>query len=724
MKKILLILTILLAGIIVNAETYYVKNGGNNALAGTSDATAWETIAKVNATSFAPGDSVLFKRGGTWREYTSFAPPAGTSAGRIYYGSYGTGDKPLFLGSKEENEDSDWTNTSGNLWKNDDAQFNYGDGVGNLIFNNEASCGHKELTMGSVNAQGDWFWNDAEKAVYLYSVGNPGTFYTDIECAIDRTVINLGSRDYITLDGLDVRYGGYNGIEGSWGNDNITIRNCHVSFIGGCEFPDVNARVGNGIQFYGTVTNALVENNHVEQIYDDGLTNQRDLSTDTYTIQCDWINNIVDKCRCSTNWFIRSVNSTVKINIYNNTFSNAGQEWSADQRPDSTFGARHIRLAGITGTIDYFNIKNNIFYQADYSCFYSYAPLPAVSIDYNLYYNTEGDIGNIDNTNSYPTLAAWQAATSQEVYGVNGDPLFTSSTDFTLTSGSPAINTGADVGITYDYAANARPQNIYYDIGAYEYTSAPVATTGLGWEPVLSKRNFKDDVNFDKGFSVDNIPIVFNNGSLTILQDQIDEIHSSWDDGRVPNKIKASALGISPIVAMPLSLQDVPLNTQVNLTDNRGVFTLFYIPEPVTITGVRFVLQTAGNYTGDNYNGFKLYSVGTASYTRIDSTANNADVWKATAVTATDVPFVGGERLLQPGLYAVAFVYNQSAQTTAPAMYSTSAYSSVTNVLLFGTGGNYQYKLASYVASCNDLPLTQAYSGLTAEMIGWCIALY
>ncbi len=49
--------------------TFYVDNAGSNAAAGTSTGTAWQTVAKVNGfTTFASGDSILFKRGGTWRE--------------------------------------------------------------------------------------------------------------------------------------------------------------------------------------------------------------------------------------------------------------------------------------------------------------------------------------------------------------------------------------------------------------------------------------------------------------------------------------------------------------------------------------------------------------------------------------------------------------------------------------------------------------------------------
>ena len=94
MKKILFLLLFFIS-LVASAETYYVKNGGSDVAAGTSHETAWATVAKVNATAFNPGDSVLFRCNDVWREYVSFSPPAGTAAGRVYYGSYQTGNKPL-----------------------------------------------------------------------------------------------------------------------------------------------------------------------------------------------------------------------------------------------------------------------------------------------------------------------------------------------------------------------------------------------------------------------------------------------------------------------------------------------------------------------------------------------------------------------------------------------------------------------------------------------------
>ena len=51
---------------------YYVKNGGNDGLAGTSDGAAWETLSKVrteaNAGTFNPGDRILLHSGHSFNE--------------------------------------------------------------------------------------------------------------------------------------------------------------------------------------------------------------------------------------------------------------------------------------------------------------------------------------------------------------------------------------------------------------------------------------------------------------------------------------------------------------------------------------------------------------------------------------------------------------------------------------------------------------------------------
>jgi len=73
--------------------TYYVKNAGDDTKSGTSDGNAWKTIAKVNASTFAAGDSILFNRGDAW--YEELIPPnSGTAGNVITFGAYGSGALP------------------------------------------------------------------------------------------------------------------------------------------------------------------------------------------------------------------------------------------------------------------------------------------------------------------------------------------------------------------------------------------------------------------------------------------------------------------------------------------------------------------------------------------------------------------------------------------------------------------------------------------------------
>ncbi len=95
MKKLFTILFVSLSCNLL-ATNYYVKTGGDDDAAGTSDGTAWATIAKVNASSFNAGDSILFNCGDTWREALN-VPSSGTSGNDLIISSYGSGVRHYFL---------------------------------------------------------------------------------------------------------------------------------------------------------------------------------------------------------------------------------------------------------------------------------------------------------------------------------------------------------------------------------------------------------------------------------------------------------------------------------------------------------------------------------------------------------------------------------------------------------------------------------------------------
>ncbi|MDB5324839.1 MAG: hypothetical protein JWM57_408, partial [Phycisphaerales bacterium] len=80
--------------------TYYVSPAGSDAAAGTSAASPWASVTKVDATVFQPGDSILFQRGGEWHGQLEGSAD-GTAAAPIIYGDYGDTNlsKPIFEGS-------------------------------------------------------------------------------------------------------------------------------------------------------------------------------------------------------------------------------------------------------------------------------------------------------------------------------------------------------------------------------------------------------------------------------------------------------------------------------------------------------------------------------------------------------------------------------------------------------------------------------------------------
>ena len=94
MKKSLVVILTIFSFSYVDAATYYIKNGGNDNLDGLTDATAWETIAKVQA-AVQSGDIVYFNSGDTWTGTNPILYM--TVDGVTYDGStYGTGTRATF----------------------------------------------------------------------------------------------------------------------------------------------------------------------------------------------------------------------------------------------------------------------------------------------------------------------------------------------------------------------------------------------------------------------------------------------------------------------------------------------------------------------------------------------------------------------------------------------------------------------------------------------------
>jgi len=106
------------------------------------------------------------------------------------------------------------------------------------------------------------------------------------------------------------------------------------------------------------------------------------------------------------------------------------------------------------------------------------------SNDHNLMFNNNSS--NVFATGSGCTGTLYSLSSYQSAFGlgngsIQANPQFMSTSDFHLTSSSPVIDGGIDIGMTTDIDGVDRPQGAGYDIGVYEYsgaisTSTPVAT--------------------------------------------------------------------------------------------------------------------------------------------------------------------------------------------------------------------------------------------------------
>lgn len=79
------------------AATYYLSATGNDSQSGTSPEAPWQSLDKVNATTFQPGDRILFKSGDEWKGVLH-PKGSGTKDRWITLDRYGSGAKPLFRG--------------------------------------------------------------------------------------------------------------------------------------------------------------------------------------------------------------------------------------------------------------------------------------------------------------------------------------------------------------------------------------------------------------------------------------------------------------------------------------------------------------------------------------------------------------------------------------------------------------------------------------------------
>jgi hypothetical protein len=227
---------------------------GTEQLHTTGNTGPLKTLAKINSSTFFPGDSILFKRGDTWRGtvWNEYLNPhdSGKAGSPIIYGAYGGGDNPVFDGADPV---VSWTQGDGGavpttVWYATVTFQSY------QITINDTSRGHLRTILGALAVENDWYWN----ANTLYIYGNPTA--KTILSSMRSYGLYIDTKSYITVNDLTFQHMVGNGFTNNGTTTNIILNRCVFRW---------NRGTGSGLHLgasFITYNNCLAEYN-----WDDGF---------------------------------------------------------------------------------------------------------------------------------------------------------------------------------------------------------------------------------------------------------------------------------------------------------------------------------------------------------------------------------------------------------------------------------------------------------------------
>ncbi len=234
--------------------TYYVDAvAGSDAHAGTTPATAWRSLAKVNATTFSAGDQILFHTDQSWAG--QLKPKGSGSAGNpIVISSYGGGDRPFFDGGSLTEGGTVYLKNQ-SYWTISDLEIVNDSGKGPFVAA-EARWGILVLNDGGGLLKGitieDNYVHDVNGCFDCTGIGNSHTNGGIVVGANLSTVVSFKRDSY----------------------DGVEIRNNRVDQVGrtGIHFEDVSSGFYLWVDPAAISKNVTIAGNHVSMTDSDGIT--------------------------------------------------------------------------------------------------------------------------------------------------------------------------------------------------------------------------------------------------------------------------------------------------------------------------------------------------------------------------------------------------------------------------------------------------------------------
>ena len=496
-----------------HAATYYVDNSGDDANDGLSEGAPWQTIAKVNAATFAAGGFILFQHGDLWRE--ELAPHnSGSTGNHITYGAYDAqeGNMPRIYASDLL---TTWEVHSGSIWKAAHTGavvpiwFIAGDGT--------VTWGDPQVSIVACVNEYDWFYDS--NFVYVYSPADPDTRYASIEGGYRTRSIKKNNKNYITIDGIECAFSKEAGIElSNAGYVEWTVQNCDIHHVGVINSSSAHGIVSrdsdsifqnnriwhagtHGIYIVGpgagaTVSNVIIRDNEIWDCPHTGIDIMATVSTSVLDNIQVYRNILYTTSAYPATVYMTGIQTAGQsggivsnVNIYNNLIYHgygSGILIADDTRDtivaNNTVYGDNGSFDGITVAEEASTItlKNNIVMEMGLNNYNVEDVTSLTAVDYNLSYHTtpEGDHQFKIGATKYSVsdFAAFKLATGFETHGVWADPKFISVTeDYRLNAGSPAQDAGIPITGIHDQASHTDligikcPIRVNPSMGAYEY---------------------------------------------------------------------------------------------------------------------------------------------------------------------------------------------------------------------------------------------------------------
>ena len=210
MKKLFVLPLLIVICLKVHATDYYIAANGNDGNSGTSSASPWQSLNKLNASfnSLNSGDRVFLRRGDTF--YGSIVPTKGFAGGNpVIFSAYGSGANPVITGFKSI---SSWNNLGGNIWESSGA-------VSNLNDINMVTINGTNTEMGRFPNAG-WLKVDSHngnKSITSSSLNSSATNWAGADLVIKVNNYTLQRNKITSASGSTLNYNAINYVEATNG---------------------------------------------------------------------------------------------------------------------------------------------------------------------------------------------------------------------------------------------------------------------------------------------------------------------------------------------------------------------------------------------------------------------------------------------------------------------------------------------------------------------------